>query len=64
MAEYWLPTIAGLCRQSLVNLSTQDPMTPEKAFALVEKHIEPGMVADASTLRETAFGFYFHVTSE
>ena len=39
-------------------------MTPEEAFALVEKHIEAGMVADASTLRETKFGFYFHVTSE
>lgn len=39
-------------------------MTPEEAFTLVEKHIEAGMVADASTLRETEFGFYYHVTSE
>jgi hypothetical protein len=39
-------------------------MTPEEAFALVEKHIEAGMVADASTRRETNFGFYFNVTSE
>ncbi|EMB16089.1 YrhB domain-containing protein [Rhodopirellula europaea] len=39
-------------------------MTPAEAFALAEKHIEAGMVADADTLRETGFGFYFHVTSE
>lgn len=39
-------------------------MTPEEAFTLVEKHIDVGLVADASTLRETKFGFYFYVTTE
>lgn len=39
-------------------------MTSQEAFALVERHIEAGMVADASTLRETKFGFYYYVTSE
>lgn len=39
-------------------------MTPEEAFALVKKHVDAGMVTDASTLRETTFGFYFHVRSE
>ena len=39
-------------------------MTPADAFTLAENHIEAGMVADAKTLRETDFGFYFHVTFE
>ena len=39
-------------------------MTPEEAFELVENHVKPGMVADASTFRETDFGFYYHVTTE
>lgn len=39
-------------------------MTPEEAFSLVEKQIEVGLVADASSLRETKFGFYFSVTTE
>ena len=39
-------------------------MTPEKALSLVEQHIEAGMVADAGSVRETDFGFYYHVTSE
>ena len=39
-------------------------MTPQEAFAIVERHIEAGMVADVNSLRETKFGFYYHVTSE
>lgn len=39
-------------------------MTPEEAFALVEMHIEPGFVVNRDTLKETDFGFYFHVTTE
>lgn len=39
-------------------------MTSEEAFNLAEKHIKTGMVVDVGTLRETKFGFYFHVTSE
>ena len=39
-------------------------MNPEEALALIEEHVEAGMVADASTLRETVFGFYYHVTSK
>lgn len=39
-------------------------MTPEEAFTLVKKHNEAGLVADARTLRESKFGFYFHVTTE
>ena len=39
-------------------------MTPEEAFALAEMHIESGFVVDHDTLKETDFGFYFHVTTE
>ncbi len=39
-------------------------MTPAEAFTLAKQHTAPGMVAIANTLRETAFGFYFQVTSE
>ncbi|SMP75024.1 Immunity protein 35 [Neorhodopirellula lusitana] len=39
-------------------------MTPAEALALAEKHAEAGMVVDHTTLRETDFGFYFHVASE
>jgi hypothetical protein len=39
-------------------------MTPAEALALAEKHAETGMVVDHITLRETDFGFYFHVASK
>lgn len=39
-------------------------MTPAEALVLAEKHAESEMVVQADTLRETKFGFYFHVASE
>lgn len=39
-------------------------MTPKEALRLAANHIEAGMVVNPGTLRETKFGFYFHVTSQ
>ncbi|WP_345689658.1 hypothetical protein [Novipirellula caenicola] len=39
-------------------------MTPKEAFTVAEMHIEPGFAVERDTLRETAFGFYFHVTTK
>ena len=39
-------------------------MTPTEALDFAERHVEPGTVVVADTIRETKFGFYFHTTSE